>query len=230
MRKLGWVEIDMVEISHKRIQVYREKLGLDIVSERGMQQAPKDVAEAIAKLKEIEVKAAEHNAKMLAATKGQKIDDNEDEDVDTDVKLDSTTPKTARNGTAQIVEEKTPSTAKLFMQGQLVTRPETEIKAHTSYLVFAVLPREWSEEDEAAAAANWPTGKEQKVIGAMNRAARKQQKREMMHTKIKKGGQHVPRGSQKSQSKQPQPAKSGGDEETKKSQDTVMEDVQGENA
>ncbi|KAH0608249.1 uncharacterized protein H6S33_002301 [Morchella sextelata] len=36
-------------------------------------------------------------------------------------------------------------------EGRLVTRGEQEIKTHTSYLVFAVLPREWSEEDERAA-------------------------------------------------------------------------------
>ncbi|KAH8149713.1 uncharacterized protein LAJ45_06344 [Morchella importuna] len=37
-------------------------------------------------------------------------------------------------------------------EGRLVTRGEQEIKTHTSYLVFAVLPREWTEEDERAAA------------------------------------------------------------------------------
>jgi len=37
--------------------------------------------------------------------------------------------------------------------GKIVTRIEPEIKSHTSYLVFAVLPREWTVEDEAAAQA-----------------------------------------------------------------------------
>lgn len=242
MRKLGWVEIEMFEIAHKRVQVYREKMGLDIVSERGMQQAPKDVAEAVAKLKEIEVKAAEHNAKMLAATKGQKKNSNDnnddDDDVDEDVKPNS---KSARDNTVQVVEEdknSNSSSAKLFMQGQLVTRPETEIKAHTSYLVFAILPREWTEEDEAAAAAKWPIGKEQKVIGAMDRAARKQQKREQLHQKSKKG-QKEKRPSQQQQQQQQggqQPAKPATDnnnikeETTTKSEDAVMEDAQEEKA
>ena len=34
-------------------------------------------------------------------------------------------------------------------------RTEPELKTHTSYLVFAVLPRAWSAEDEAAALARW---------------------------------------------------------------------------
>lgn len=189
MRKLGWVEIDMVEISHKRIQVHREKVGLNIASERGAQLAPKDVAEAVAKLKEIEVKAAEHNAKMLASHGKQKgVDDDEMEEE----KPGFSNSKVNGNNEGQagkVVEEEDKDAAvKSFMQGQLVTRPESEIKAHTSYLVFAILPREWTEEDEAAAAAKWPIGNEQKlVIGATDRATRKKQKWELLQGKGKKG-------------------------------------------
>jgi tRNA (adenine57-N1/adenine58-N1)-methyltransferase len=71
---------------------------------------------------------------------------------------------------------------KPYLQGRLVTRPEAELKSHTSYLVFALLPREWTDEDEAAAAARWPIGGEppQKVIGGMDRASRKQERRELL--------------------------------------------------
>lgn len=183
MRKLGWVDIDMVEISHKRIQVFREKIGLNIISERGMVQAPKDVAEALVKLKEIEAKAAEHNAKMMAQHQKKKAEDDDDA-VEDEKALGA--PASEANGSlenpkVQVIEEESKDAAvKSFMQGQLVTRPESDIKAHTSYLVFAVLPREWTEEDEAGAAAKWPIGKEQKIIGTMDRAARKQQKRDQM--------------------------------------------------
>lgn len=199
MRKLGWVEIDMVEISHRRMQVYREKIGLNIVSERGMQLAPKDVAEAVAKLKEIEVRAAEHNAKMVAfhgKKNGEEDDGNMDDDDDAgddDEKVSAQAPKVNGNSVCHKVEvveqeeeENKEAALKPFMQGQLVTRTEPETKAHTSYLVFAILPREWTEEEEAAAAAKWPIGKEQKVIGAVDRASRKQQKRELMQNKSKK--------------------------------------------
>lgn len=227
LRKLGWVEIEMVEIAHKRIQVFRDKIGLDIVSERGMQQAPKDVAEAVAKLKEIEVKSAEHNAKMIAATQGGKKKENndeEEEDLDEDDGV-KPNPKAAQSAEEEEEEEgennnnnKNPAAAaaKLFMQGNVVTRPETEVKAHTSYLVFAILPREWTDEDEAAAASKWPVGKEHnRVIGTMDRAARKQQKREQLHQKSKKarGDRHTSH----------QPRKGG--PAASKSADAVMEDA-----
>lgn len=198
MRKLGWVEIDMVEIAHKRIQVYREKIGLNVTSERGTQLAPKDVTEAVARLKEIEAKAAEHNAKMLASHGKAKGKD--DGDMEDDETPPAATPKIKSNSNGQDVQitgESKDAPVKPFMQGQLVTRPEADVKAHTSYLVFAILPREWTEEDEAAAAAKWPIGKVQGVIGATDRASRKQQKREMMQGKGKKGQKGKQGGKEK---------------------------------
>ncbi|CAN8095978.1 unnamed protein product [Discula destructiva] len=189
MRKLGWVEIDMVEISNKRLHVFREKLGLDMVSERGQPLAPKNVAEALVKLREVEVKSAEHNAKMCAQhSRKRKVD--EDEDMDQDVDTPQAAARKA-NGTGDdevVNEEGSNNTgAKAFMQGQLVTRPEPEFKAHTSYLVFAIMPREWSEEDEAAAAAKWPIGQEPRIVAGVDRASRKQLKRELLESKRKKG-------------------------------------------
>lgn len=187
MRRLGWVEIDMVEIAHKRINVFREKIGLDVVSDRGAQQAPGNVEEALAKLKEIEVKTAEHNAKMFASnSKAKKTDD--DDDMDDYDPLPRKTPAEGDAGEIKGAGKYTKEAAvKSFLQGRLVTRPEPELKAHTSYLVFAVLPREWTEEDEAAAAARWPVGEEPpKIVGAMDRASRKAQKREMMQGSRKK--------------------------------------------
>jgi tRNA (adenine57-N1/adenine58-N1)-methyltransferase len=40
---------------------------------------------------------------------------------------------------------------KVYKEGKLVHRTEPEVKTHTSYLVFAVLPQEWTAEDEAKA-------------------------------------------------------------------------------
>ncbi|KAH8756706.1 S-adenosyl-L-methionine-dependent methyltransferase [Diaporthe sp. PMI_573] len=193
MRRLGWVEIDMVEIAHRRINVFREKIGLDVISDRGAQQAPGNVAEALAKLKEIEVKTAVHNAKMFAGnSKSKKADEDDDMDDYAPLleKISAHKAKSAEEGTKE-------PAVKPFLQGRLVTRPEAETKAHTSYLVFAVLPREWTDEDEAAAAARWPLGDEPpKAIGAMDRASRKAQRREMMQGNKKKNeklkNSHVP--------------------------------------
>lgn len=193
MRKLGWVEIDMVEISHKRMHVWREKVGLDVISDRGAQLVPKDVSEALVRLREIEVKSAEHNAKMIAQHSKRKPQGDDEMDNEGSQEATSklngnsptTTPTTTTTG--QVAEEDSkPTTVKPFLQGQLVTRPETELKAHTSYLVFAILPREWTEEDEAAAAAKWPIGKEPRLVIGTDRESRKQQKREMLMGKRKK--------------------------------------------
>lgn len=185
MRKLGWVEIDMVEISHKRMHVLREKIGLETISDRGMQLPPKDVGEALVKLREVEAKAAEHHSKMMANHGRTKPPDDEDRE---DEALPAAASEVNGKGfTGQAAEVDSKQTAvRSFMQGQLITRPETELKAHTSYLVFAILPREWSEEDEAAAAAKWPIGKEPRVVVGTDRESRKQQKREMLLGKRKK--------------------------------------------
>ncbi|KAJ4388688.1 tRNA (adenine-N(1)-)-methyltransferase catalytic subunit trm61 [Gnomoniopsis smithogilvyi] len=198
MRKLGWVEIDMVEISHKRIQVLREKVGLDVVSDRGVQMAPKDVKEALVKLREVEVKSAEHHAKMVGQHSKPKMQDDDDDVDDEAPQAAASKVNGGVNSTSLVADEANKQPAvKSFMQGQLITKPETELKAHTSYLVFAVLPREWTEEDEAAAAAKWPIGNEPRLVVAMDRESRKQQKREMLLSKRKKNKKEVKDGSGK---------------------------------
>lgn len=47
---------------------------------------------------------------------------------------------------------------KLYKEGRLVHRTEPEVRTHTSYLVFAVLPRAWSEEDEKKAEEEFSLG------------------------------------------------------------------------
>jgi tRNA (adenine57-N1/adenine58-N1)-methyltransferase len=45
---------------------------------------------------------------------------------------------------------------KVYKEGKLVHRTEQDVKTHTSYLVFAILPQDWSEADEESARAKWP--------------------------------------------------------------------------
>jgi tRNA (adenine57-N1/adenine58-N1)-methyltransferase len=176
MRRLGWVDIDMVEIANRKLHTSRERVGLNLNFDRGVNNSAHDVEEAIARLAEIEARFREHAAKPRDA----------DEDMDSGDEAAEPTAKdsAATNGTPSA--EATSGTAP-WMEGRLITRGEPEIKTHTSYLVFAVLPREWTEEDEAAAAAKFPVGKEQKVIGAMDKAARKQERREQLQ-KQQQGG------------------------------------------
>lgn len=44
---------------------------------------------------------------------------------------------------------------KLYQEGNLAHRTEPEVRTHTSYLVFAVLTRDWTEDDEKACAEKY---------------------------------------------------------------------------
>lgn len=172
MRRLGWVDIDMVEIANRKLHTSRDRVGLNLNFDRGVNNSPRDVEEAIARLAEIESRFREHAGKQKGA----------DEDMDSG---DEDTPPAGKsnqapNGTPVPAEDQTSSGTAPWMEGRLITRGEPEIKTHTSYLVFAVLPMEWTEADEAAAAAKYPCGKEQKVIGAADKATRKQERREQL--------------------------------------------------
>jgi len=57
----------------------------------------------------------------------------------------------------------------VFLEGRLVHRTEPDIKTHTSYLVFATLPMEWSEADEAKALAKWGTAPKKAVDGEVGK-------------------------------------------------------------
>ncbi|KAL2263490.1 hypothetical protein VTK26DRAFT_6606 [Humicola hyalothermophila] len=164
MRRLGWVDIDMVEIANRKLHTSRERVGLNLNFDRGVNNSPRDVEEALTRLAEIETRFREHAAKPRDADQDMEDSDGEE----------------AAPAEAVPAEEPTSSGTAPWMEGRLITRGEPEIKTHTSYLVFAVLPREWTEEDEAAAAAKYPCGKEQKVIGAVDKAARKQERREQL--------------------------------------------------
>ncbi|GKT41048.1 tRNA (carboxymethyluridine(34)-5-O)-methyltransferase [Colletotrichum spaethianum] len=173
MRTMGWVDIDMVEISHKKFNVIRDRAGYG-QPERGIPPIARDVKEAVGKLREIERRTREyHNT----------ADPNSAEDspaAGNAMDLDQTVEAT--NGS----RDDDPNAGKPWLQGRVIHRAEPELKTHTSYLVFAVLPREWSEDDEAAALAKWPCGAETRVIGAKDKETRKQEKRELLQGKGKR--------------------------------------------
>lgn len=189
LRTLGWVDVDMVEISNQKINISRERVGVNFPSEKGYNSSPADVAEAVTKLKSL----AERN-KDTQRVQGLQSGT---EGLDSEMDVDSTPsrdnrPSNGLNGTADDAERP-------FMQGRLVHRPESDLKTHTSYLVFAVLPCEWSEEDEAAAMAKWPCGNEKKTIGNLDKQARKEEKRKMLEGKAKSKKQKKGNDTQPSQ-------------------------------
>lgn len=135
MRKLGWVDIAMVEVSQKRLDIRRERIGIDNGAQRGLQTTPASVEEALQRLFEVE-----GNFKTFHET-GEKPEGR---------RKDKHNPNNRDKIIESLVERK------VYKEGKLVHRTEPDVKTHTSYLVFAVLPQEWSEDDEAGARNEWP--------------------------------------------------------------------------
>lgn len=173
LRTLGWTDIDMVEISHKRLNVSRECVGVNLPGERGFNPTPADVDEAVAKLKSDLKRTHEFHQSQRPSGDAMDVEENP---PGAEEPLGAAADGTGAGAASEPV----------FMQGRVVHRTETELKSHTSYLVFAVLPREWDDEAEEAALARWPCGKEKRTIGSMDKQARKLEKREMMESRRKK--------------------------------------------
>ena len=135
MRQYGWLEIEMVELATKKIEVWRERIGLQEEGLRGVNDSPATVDEALEKLREVEGRARVYH---------------EDKRMDSrDATMNSKQQRLLNIKVAQ-------DGRKLFKEGRLITRDEPELKTHTSYLVFAVLPRLWTEEDESKTREKWP--------------------------------------------------------------------------
>lgn len=140
LRKNNWTEIGMVEVQNRRIDVRRERVGLREEGLRGVNASAATVEEAITRLKEVETKLNDfHSNKAVADGRA----------VGVEKKIQS---KAERLEKIRVDAE----SRKLYKEGNLVQRTEPEVKTHTSYLVFATLPREWGEEDERACLAQWP--------------------------------------------------------------------------
>ncbi|RAL12767.1 tRNA 1-methyladenosine methyltransferase subunit GCD14 [Aspergillus homomorphus CBS 101889] len=182
LRQLSWLDISMVEVNNHRIDVKREKVGLEFEKVRGAVVFPKSVEEAVSKMRHVE----EHSRKYRELQQQQEEEDG--------------TPLPA-SGDKQGKEEKAPAQAKavpesetpvavsdltqtssvpLYQQGRLVHRTEDNLKTHTSYLVFAVLPRDWTEEDEQKCREKWPPHQVDQPMQTEKPKGRKQLKREQL--------------------------------------------------
>ena len=156
LRQLGWVEVEMVELSAKRIEVRRERVGIYEEGQRGVNDSPATVDEALIRLHEQEERARTYR--------------------DDAVEADQKSGLSKQERLWMLREEQ--SARQLFKEGNLVTKTEPELKNHTSYLVFAVLPKQWTEEDELVAREKWSVHvdftDERKPMGkkARKRAAR----------------------------------------------------------
>ena len=146
LQQLGWLEIEMVEIAAKRIEVRRERVGLQEEGLRGVNASPASVDEAVARLRGIEARARTFHTE----SKG--------EDTDMATETGTSIPNTFVSKQQRLAGIRDAQAGrKIFKEGRLVHRSEPELKTHTSYLVFAILPREWTMEDEERARQAWPS-------------------------------------------------------------------------
>ncbi|CAI7599148.1 unnamed protein product [Penicillium palitans] len=161
MRKLSWLNISMVEVAQRRLDVKRDRIGLDAEGVRGATVFPKTVEEAVAKLRSDEIRA-----KLIRENRLTK-------DQPDYQPIAKETP---------FYKEKTDVPA--YAQGRLTHRSEPDLRTHTSYLVFAILPRAWSEEDEQKCREQWPSAKVAKPDNEP-KTSKKQMKREAAMERIR---------------------------------------------
>ncbi|KAI5310683.1 tRNA (adenine-N(1)-)-methyltransferase catalytic subunit trm61 [Ascosphaera atra] len=166
MREYGWINITMVEIQHRNIEVRRERFGVEGEGGRGTIPGPRNVEEAVARLREIEERAQAFHAQQIKTT------GKSSEEVDSSMDVDATPRAEPTEESAAASDSSVP----LFKQGKVIHRWENELKTHTSYLVFAILPLSWTEEDERKAREAWPSNVDNHV--PTQGKSKKQMKRE----------------------------------------------------
>jgi len=167
LRKAGWTDIEMVEVQNHRIDVRREQIGTKNEGLRGVNASAATVEESIQRLKEVECKLSEFHAAKSSAIDGAQAA-NPPQTTNGAQDANGEKPgKHSKGGSGKKPQSKAArleklkkdfEERKLYLEGNLVHRTEPEVKTHTSYLVFAVLPREWTEEDERAAEERWSVG------------------------------------------------------------------------
>jgi tRNA (adenine57-N1/adenine58-N1)-methyltransferase catalytic subunit len=196
LRHLGWVDISMVEIAYKRLEVRRERVGIDNGLQKGVVATAANVEEAVSRLKEVEGRFKSFHAQY--GNRGDEDLEMEDIRESCDERDEKRLEKGSDNPNSRERILESLVDRKIYKEGRLVHRSEQEVKLHTSYLLFAVLPQEWTAEDEEKARATWPVkrrdsgggpgGNAGAVLGMtrkqMKKAAKQAQKDRSDQTKV----------------------------------------------
>ncbi|KAI4281902.1 MAG: hypothetical protein L6R35_005528 [Caloplaca aegaea] len=143
LRSFGWLDIEMVEISSRRIESRRERVGLQEEGLRGVNATPATVDEAVDRLREVEGRDRSYHHGMTVRS----LNDSLGGDGSADGQREDYVSRQQRLQNIRDAQ----ADRKLYKEGRLIHRSEPELKMHTSYLVFAVLPRAWAEDDERGA-------------------------------------------------------------------------------
>ncbi|MCJ1441013.1 MAG: tRNA (adenine-N(1)-)-methyltransferase catalytic subunit trm61 [Stictis urceolatum] len=180
LRAHGWMEISMIELAAHRLETRRERVGLNEEGLHGTNASPADVEEALSKLRELEKRAAivqaQAQARSSAEDRGPESKEREIGARERRERLEA--GLVSRQERLRGIKEGLKG-RELWREGRLVHRLEPEVKTHTSYLVFAVLPRVWGEEEERRARV------EVRALGEEVRAkSKRQMKREAKALRI----------------------------------------------
>ncbi|KAL2866250.1 tRNA 1-methyladenosine methyltransferase subunit GCD14 [Aspergillus lucknowensis] len=176
LRQHSWLHISMVELQHRRIEVKREKTGLEFEGVRGANIFPRNVEDAVQKMRIVEERSFRFRESL-----GQEDAPQSDKDNDKTTATTTTTTAGQQNtrdnsGLPTFIPTSGVENIPPYAQGRLVHRSEPDIKTHTSYLVFAALPREWSEEDERRCVEKWPS---QNVSDSLQQQSKGKSKKQM---------------------------------------------------
>jgi tRNA (adenine57-N1/adenine58-N1)-methyltransferase len=231
LRRLDWVDISMVEVAQRRFEIRRERIGIENGLQRGVQATAANVGEAVTRLLEVEGRFKSFHSSAAAVGSGQggngngSGSDGDDETAEANgsvgsneegavEKLEGKKDKNM-NGSEPATQKKkknqNPNShsaimsslldRKIYKEGRLLHRAEPELKTHTSYLVFATLPREWSVEDEERARTRWPLKEtprkrhrgeagHERAIGARSWKARGMRKEKERENEMEKEGEN----------------------------------------
>lgn len=194
LRQYNWLHISMVELQHRRIEVKRERTGLEYEGMRGANVVPRNIEDAVQKMRVVEERSirfrellSRQEQEQEQAKNNNDTTQNENERETENGAADDTTISAAD------LPSFTPSDVSsipAYAQGRLVHRSEPDLKTHTSYLVFAILPREWSDEDEKKCAEKWPSQSvDDSLQQVVKNKSRKQMKRDAKTEAKEKGGE-----------------------------------------
>lgn len=154
LRQYGWISISMVEVAHRKIEVRREKYGIEDPKKPTATVGPNSVEEAVAKLRAIDEKGRAYHDGLMQRENNSSTPQEAEPTPQTTSTTTTTTPAPAP---ASSSPKQTHPQIPHFAQGTLIHRTEPDLKTHTSYLVFAILPRAWSDEEEQKCREKWPS-------------------------------------------------------------------------
>ncbi|KAI4188234.1 MAG: hypothetical protein L6R41_002273 [Letrouitia leprolyta] len=177
LRAFGWLDVEMVEISAHRIECRRERVGLQEEGLRGVNATPATVDEAVGRLREVEGRDRSYRHGLTVKALNESLGAAESMDGSEDGKPKAEEEFTSKQQRLQLIKDAQAS-RKLYKEGRLVHRSEPELKMHTSYLVFAVLPRPWTYQDERDAQQAFRQGVSQvSAEGPVQPMSKRQRKR-----------------------------------------------------